>query len=674
MKLSFMWHMHQPDYRDVKGIMQMPWVFLHAIKDYYDMPWMMSRFEGVKATFNITPPLIMQLKLYYVRPQDNDKFLSLWAKDPVMLQENERKWLIKICKSSQYETMVKGLRRYEDLYAQERFNNAELIDLEVLFLLSWCGVYLRRNNAFIQELFAKEREYTSEDKALLLEELAGFVSTIFDYYASLQAQGVISLSTTPLNHPILPLLIDMHNGVRANPSTNIPKDHISLADDAKEQVERAIELFEETFGFKPQGFWPAEGAVDPKSVELLSECGVEWIATDEEILFKSLGSRNRENLYRSYKYRDMCIVFRDKALSDLIGFTYRNKRPHEASRHFMEELRRIEEAHSDPKVFVILDGENAWEFFKNNGLDFFDALYGDIQNTPWCQTLRMEDIYRLEHRTLTNLGVGSWIHGELNTWVGHSEKTRAWELIYMAKKDYEHHKSLLDQQRHKEILSHFLAAECSDWFWWYGDDHFTEFGMEFDELFRSHLIAVYDAIGITPPSDLFIPIIKEVSSQNFWLKPQSDISPEINGLHDSFFEWIGCGIIDESKIFSTMDRDRGVVKKILYGMDKNYLYFAFQAENHHIASIEEMLIIIDPINVKGSIRMENSTEASLGALRVVVACSNWIEMRIEKSAIEEREISLRFELISNANVIQTLPGFGELKIDLTHDYSQNWFI
>ncbi|MDY0116564.1 MAG: glycoside hydrolase, partial [Sulfurimonadaceae bacterium] len=142
MKLSFVWHMHQPDYRDVKGIMQMPWVFLHAIKDYYDMPWMMSRFENMKATFNITPPLITQLKLYYTNPQEHDKFLALWVKDPIQLNELERKWIIKICKSIQLDTMAKGMPRYEELYLQERFNNAELIDLEILFLLSWCGMYL----------------------------------------------------------------------------------------------------------------------------------------------------------------------------------------------------------------------------------------------------------------------------------------------------------------------------------------------------------------------------------------------------------------------------------------------------------------------------------------------------------------------------------------------------
>ena len=666
--------MHQPDYRDTKGIMQMPWVFLHAIKDYYDMPWMMSRYDGIKATFNITPPLITQMKLYYNDPQEHDKFLALWVKDPVHLNEQDRNWIIKICKTTQFDTMVKGMPRYEELYIQERFNNAELIDLEVLFILAWCGMYLRQNNSFVMHLFEKQRDFTVHDKAVLLQELGRFVSTTFDYYAELEAKGVISLSTTPLNHPILPLLMDMQNGVRANPSTNIPKDHIPLHEDAEIQIERAKVLFEKTFGFIPKGFWPAEGAVDPKSVELLSSCGVEWIATDEEILFKSLHSRNRENLYRSYKYKDMCMVFRDKALSDLIGFTYRNKAPYEASRHFMNELRRIEDSYNNAKVFVILDGENAWEFFKNNGLDFFDALYADIQSTPWCETLTMEEIYRLEHRTLNNLGVGSWIHGELNTWVGHSEKTRAWELIYMAKKDYERHRSNLNPVIQEQILTHFLAAECSDWFWWYGDDHFTEFGMEFDELFRSHLIAVYDNMGITPPSDLFLPIIQEISSQNFWLKPQSDISPDINGEHDSFFEWIGCGIIDESKLFSTMDRDRGVIKKILYGVDTEYIYFGFKAEAHELSIIDEIVISIDPIGVKGTIKVQNTTEAMLGDLNVTIASGEWIELKIDKRKITQENISLRFELVSDENIIQTLPGFGELKIDLSHDYSRNWFI
>jgi len=673
MNLCFLWHMHQPDYRNKAGIMQMPWVFLHAIKDYYDMPWMLSLYPQMKATFNITPPLIQQLELYYEEPARYDKFLSLWLTDPQRLEEKERAWLIKICKSSQYDTMVQGLTRYEELYYHEHLNNQELRDLEVLFLLSWCGVYLKRHNKLVAKLIEKQRDYQEEDKKNLLEELSTFVASIFDFYRELHEKGQISLSTTPLNHPILPLLIDMQNGVRANPHTEIPKNHLSLYDDAKLQVQRARELFKERFHFLPEGFWPAEGAVDPKSVDLLYECGVRWIATDEEILFKSLNSTSKENLYHSYSYKNMCMVFRDKALSDFIGFEYRQQKGIDAANHFIHELQKRESTDPKSSVFVILDGENAWEFFTNNGFDFFDPLYKKLTDLEWCSTKTMDEIAALEHKELQNLGVGSWIHGALNTWVGHPEKTRAWELLYNTKREFEHHKSKLEAQTLEEIQKHFLAAECSDWFWWYGDDHYSEFGAEFDMLFRSHLIDIYDLMQITAPSDIFIPIIKDVSTQNFHSKPQSDISPDINGRHDSFFEWIGCGVIDESKLFSTMDRDRGVIKSILYGKDSSKLYFAFKSRKEEYTTPQKLRILIDPLEIDTELSLQNQ-KVMLGDCELVLYVDYWIEMSLDISTIANETLSLRFELCSDTEVLQTLPGFGHLSIDLVRDYSSNWFV
>jgi alpha-amylase/alpha-mannosidase (GH57 family) len=665
--------MHQPDYRDASGVMQMPWVFLHAIKDYYDMPWMMARHSGIKATFNITAPLIEQLKLYYSSATEYDKFLQLWIQDPYYLDEGERDWIIKLCKSAQFDTMVAPLNRFVELYHQDHYNNSELLDLEMLFLLSWCGVYLRENSPVVKEFISRGRDFHHDDKVTLLEALCEFVSGIFDYYALLRKEERISLSTTPLNHPILPLLMDMNSAVIANSATNIPKEHISLADDALKQVEKSKALFQETFGSVPTGFWPAEGAVDEKSVALLHSCGINWIATDEAILFKSLHSEDRKNLYSAYDYKGMCMGFRDHYLSDLIGFTYRHQAAHDASQNFMGELAKIEQQHTDATVFVILDGENAWEFFANNGYDFFDALYSDLLLCSWCQTVTMDDVYALPKKELPYLAPGSWIHGEFNTWVGHSEKTRGWELIYLAKRDYEHHKEHLDDATKEKISDHFLAAECSDWFWWYGDDHYTEFGSEFDELFRNHLISIYNLMDITPPADIFMPIIQDRSAQNFWLKPQSNISPSINGKRDSFFEWIGCGVIDEEKLFSTMDKKRGPIKKIYYGQDDEKLYFSFEAAIKKLCVGGTVEIIIEPLNIRGSIELSDK-KSSLGGLEIEVVCAEWLEICIDKRTINEKEIAIRFEIMQDNRVIQTLPGFGELNIDLGNDYSQNWFI
>lgn len=670
--------MHQPDYRDASGVMQMPWVFLHAIKDYYDMPWMLSRHEGLKATFNITPPLIEQISLYTHQPQEHDRFLKLWLLDPSELSETDHKWIIKICKSTPFETMVSPMSSYKVLYEKERYNNHELRDLQLLFMLSWCGVYIRTHNTLIEALLKKERHYNQEDKHLLLNELTAFIATLFPYYSQLHNENRISISTTPLNHPILPLLMDMENAKIANPSTQIPKQHIPLHEDARLQVERAKTLFIETFGYEPEGFWPAEGAVDEQSVALLKECGIKWIATDEAILFKSLGSNHRDELYSPYDYKGMCMGFRDHGLSDLIGFTYRFWEAHKAAEHFVNALVPMNDSNPDSTVFVILDGENAWEFFHNNGFDFFDALYSKLNQIPWCHSVHMDDVAKLPAKTLHRLEPGSWIHGEFNTWVGHSEKTRGWELIYLTKRDYEHHKFTLDEATKEKITEHFLASECSDWFWWYGDDHFTEFSEEFDTLFRSHLISIYDLMQIAPPSDLFKPIIENKSSEKFHLLPQSPITPSTNGVHDSFFEWVGCGVVDESKLFSTMDRVRGAVRKIYYGQDDDNVYFAFDADTKALNESVILRMIIEPIGFNVDLSLQDCKEfchkAYVDDIEVELAYEQWLELRVSKSSFTCKQLQFRFELSGENIASQTLPGFGELELNLTTDYSENWFV
>ncbi|UCN00807.1 glycoside hydrolase [Sulfurimonas sp. SWIR-19] len=673
MNVSFMWHMHQPDYRNEEGIMQMPWVFLHAVKDYYDMPWMLSRYQNIHATFNITAPLIQQLKLYYKNPEQSDKFLSLWLKNPSSLKSQERQWLIKICKSSQFETMVKGLPRYEELYRKDALDDDEFLDLEILFLLSWCGNYLQKNNLHVKRLLQKERNYTNEDKAELLEELSKFTAGIWAFYKELYDAKRITISTTPFYHPILPLLLDMQNAKRANNQTQIPPNYEKLEEDARLHVQQAKDLFFDTFGYTTDVFWPAEGAVDEQSVKLLKSLGVHFIATDEEILYKSLNTKNKNLIYTPYNHNNMLIGFRDHKLSDLIGFEYRYKEAGEAAENFMSALESVQNINDNATVFVILDGENAWEFYKNNGFDFFEALYTSLEKASWCTTLTTDEVKSLPSRKLSKLAPGSWINASFDTWVGEYEKTRAWELLFLAKKDYEHHKERLDEDIKVKIREYFLKAECSDWFWWYGSDHYTNFALEFDAIFRRYLINIYKLIGISVPNDLYIPISKNQSSTKFWIKPQSKITPNIDGKRDSFFEWMGCGVIDESKVFSTMQSNTGPVKKIYYGQDDTKLYFAFEGAVENLCKKGRINIIIDPTGVSIKISFHQK-ETVLQGIKVKSACKEWLEISLDKEQIKQKKIWLRFEIEQNSASLQTLPSFGELAIDLQDDYAKNWFI
>ncbi len=679
LKLSFVWHMHQPDYRNAAGIMQMPWVFLHAIKDYYDMPWMLARHDGLKATFNITPPLIEQINLYAQNIEQNDRFFGLWMKHPSELNETDREWMIKMCKSCPYETMVVPIEPYRALYNLDSYSDDELCDMETWFALAWCGVYLRTHNPIVKEMLASSGHFRCEQKLALLQTLGDFIGTIFPYYAKLQRDGVISLSTTPLNHPILPLLIDMNNAQIAHPGTNIPAHHLSLEEDAKLQISKAQALFLETFGFDAVGFWPAEGAVDERTLELYRDAKLKWVATDEAILFKSLGSGNRDALYSPYTHNGVAIGFRDHGLSDLFGFTYRFWDAGRAADHFISSIDTISKGGENRTVFVILDGENAWEFYHNNAFDFFDALYTRLKHTPWCITTGMDEVASSPLKELPHLAPGSWIHGEFNTWVGHPEKTRGWELIYMTRRDYEHHKSQIDDFIKAKIEHHFLAAECSDWFWWYGDDHMTEFGAEFDELFRSHLIEIYLLMSVSPPNDLYVPIISDRSGVDFLLQPKFPIEPVVNGKHNSFFEWVGSGFVDETKLFSTMDRVRGPIESIRFGQSESRVYCAFEGNMEELRTCDHLHIHIAPFNARFQIALPSLCrtkfyEAEENGIYLKIACDSWLELGLEFGEVNAAKLQLRFEIERNGIIIQSLPGYGELEIDLETTYAENWFV
>lgn len=671
LKLSFLWHMHQPNYVDENGVMHMPWVFLHAIKDYYEMPWLLSKFPKLKATFNLTPTLIRQIRLYEKHGYEKDRFLLLWHREVSTLNAVEKAYLVKICRSAPFETMVKPLERYATLYHKEHFKDNELLDLEVLFLLSWCGNYLKQNCTVVQGLMQKETAYTQKDKEDLLDTLLKFIPQILPLYGTLLQSGQISLSTTPYNHPILPLLIDMQAAAISNPNTVLPKDPLSLKEDAHRQVDKAIELYTEVFGRKPTGLWPAEGAVDEKSLHLYRESGIQWVATDEEILFKTL-KRNEKNLsHQCYEYDTVFIAFRDHSLSDSIGFRYRYMSEEEAVKDFMGQLGEIGKQDPDANVFVIVDGENAWEFYRNNAMDFFLTLYDTVSKSRTVTMQSFDEAAEAKRQTLPSLHPGSWIYGTFDTWVGQSEKNRAWELIYQTKRETAASYRKLDKETQAAVDEHFLASECSDWFWWYGEDHYSDFLAEFDMLFRSHLIAVYECCDMPVPSNLYLNIFNERKAVRSQTRPQSPLSVEIDGKESSFYEWLGAGMVDESRMFSTMDGAKRIVQKLYYGENETLMYFRLDVE------VEQFLKMYKEITLHfkelpDTIVLPVADHYQQDGLTLV--CKDIVEFSIDKKHCQKKsDLHLQLEITDKQNSSEFVPIFGEIEVCF-NDYSKNWFI
>lgn len=590
--LALLWHMHQPCYRNaVGGEYRMPWSFLHATKDYYDM-LRLAVDAGARVTFNLVPSLLDQLD-DYASPGVRDTFLDPLRAHPSELGDEARQDLVPRLFFAHLENQIRPLPRYFDLHqkrqylgerAAEAFSAEDLQDLEVLFLLAWTGEVVRAEEPEVAKLLAKGRGYSQGDKERLVAALQRVVARTVEAYRDAQDRGTVEVSTTPYYHPILPLLLDVQSAREALPRATLPVIRRGFGQDARRQVERAVERYRGAFGRPPRGFWPSEGSVSPEALGLLADAGLDWAATDEDILAASLGhalqGRARGELYRPHRFRsaqgrELSVFFRDKALSDLIGFTYAAWSPEEAARDFAGRLGALAAEHGpDATISVILDGENAWEFYRRNGAPFLRALYREIGARDDLGFATFSD--RLDGgRLLPRVHAGSWIYGSFSTWVGHPEKNRAWELLERTRCRLEEAQEALSDDARRLAWDEIAVAEGSDWFWWLGDDHFSLIAGEFDDLFRLHLMNVYRLLGEEPPSDLHLPI-KGGGRRGLLERPLDRIAPRVDGAVSSYFEWFCAGTFDLGYDCGAMTRADRRLRTLRFGRGDGRLFLCLE--------------------------------------------------------------------------------------------------
>ena len=515
LSVAFLWHMHQPLYKDlITGKYHLPWVRLHSTYSYLDMASILEDFPHIKCTFNITPSLIWQLQDISRSEKIDDIYLELSQKSPGELTDKDKVFILKNFFSCDPERAIFPMKRYGELYKKrgedlredvlldvsDGFTEQDYRDLQVLFNLAWCGFTLKRKDKLVRHLVHKGEYYTEKEKRMLLGKQKEVVSSILPLYKRLQDEGRIEISTTPFYHPILPLLCGAEGGY-------------DFKEDAKVHIERACELYKEVFGREPRGFWPAEGSVSPEIIEPLEDAGIKWIATDEGILMESVAEEglSREDLiYRAFTAkndgRSIDIVFRDINLSNAISFKYSKMHPKKAANELLSDLDRVwqtfDGAESDHLVSIILDGENPWPYYPDGGRGFLRELYAHISSNRHLETVTVGNFLSSakEKREIDNLYSGSWIDRNFRKWKGSPQKDKAWEYLERTRKD------LFSQGAPtKEALEELYIAEGSDWFWWY-DDFGTELNFVFDDLFRMHLRNVYKLTGREVPGYLLKPI------------------------------------------------------------------------------------------------------------------------------------------------------------------------
>ena len=585
--------MHQPNYQEPgSGNMVLPWVRLHAIKDYLDMLLAVDDFERLRVTFNLVPSLLDQFDLYINGGSDPHLDLSRLPAD--QLTEGQKATILDSFFGANATHMIEPYERYDNLFRKIKsnagtpvlpalFSSSEMRDLQVWSNLAWVDPTFR-DEAPIKSLLAQGAHFSEEQKHSLLDWQMNLIGRIVPTYRDYLNRGKVDVSFTPYYHPILPLLCDVRSAREANPRIELPRKPFSHPEDARRQIQMAMDKYQEVFDRPMTGMWPSEGSVSQEVADILLDMGIKWIATDEEILYfsqKKAGiDPGRTLMHTVYDYGPgLKMIFRDHALSDRIGFVYSGWDTDRAVGDFVDHLKnlrrllldRIDEA----VVPIILDGENAWEYFENDGREFLHELYRRLDEDPEIQTVTMtEATTQIKPQPLKSVFAGSWINHNFRIWIGHSEDNAAWDLLSAARQalvDFETENPHFDAERLAAAWRQIYIGEGSDWCWWYGDDHRGADNEQFDAIFRHHLVAVYELLGLDVPLDLLSPIYRAGAGLRA-VMPDSLMSAEIDGRLTYFYEWAGAGYFDCLKAGGAMHRVDRHLAKIHFGYDHEYFY------------------------------------------------------------------------------------------------------
>ena len=643
--LSIIWHQHQPVYfKDPEtGVYVKPWVRVHAAKDYVDMAAILEKYPEIHATFNLTPSLIRQLDDLEAGAKD-----LYWVKTEIpadQLNDEDQQFILDHFFDTN-SNIIARFPRYEELRAQRdsgvEFTSQDFLDLQMLFNLAWLDPDWLAIEP-MAGLVTKGRSFTEADKEVVLQEHARLIAEVIPIHKRLQDAGQIEVTTTPYTHPILPLLVDTNLAQIALPDINLPTEKFSQPEDAAEQVANGVKIYEEHFNRQPRGMWPGEGSVAEDIVPLVAQNNIVWMASDEGVLAYSLGLKGftrdenetvllADRLYRPYYVQGadggpVAMVFRDVVISDKVGFAYSGMDGDAAAQDFVNRIHAISDSlqangSNEPRlVSVILDGENAWEHYPNDGKEFLNSLYTLLSTDPTIKTVTPGEFISMfpDQAEVKNLWAGSWINHDFSTWIGEEEENLAWDLLKSTRDFLAEYESGAKKPPSPEALERakdlMFIAEGSDWFWWYGNDQSSGDDEAFDQQYRDTLKEIYRALGEEPPLTLDAPVIPEKALTADQAAIQL-ITPAIDGI-DSPGEWDGAGIYLASG--GAMAAANPYFESLSWGFDQSDLYFKITSvqQNTHAEEHGIELYMAVPGGGNSSNFSRNETILGFSANRLV---------------------------------------------------------
>jgi alpha-amylase/alpha-mannosidase (GH57 family) len=667
-RLAFIWHMHQPDYRDpATGVHLLPWVRLHSMRGYTDLAMVSEEFRHFHQNINFSGVLLGQIA-ELARNLDLDHFYQLSQKPTEELIESEKDFLLRHCFLVNWQVHVKPHPRYNQLlmkrgyevtgidleYVRGRFTKSDFRDLVVLFNLAWCGFSVR-SDPVIAGLIAKERGYTEEEKLLLLEKNREILEQVIPRHGRLAAKGIIEISCTPENHPILPLLIDSRVRPDSHPDTPVFRH----PEDARRQIRLAMDRVERTFGIRPRGMWPAEGSVSQAAVEMIQDEDIKWIAADEALLTnKSTGTEvpPAAEIWRPWLVGradgpPLACFFRNRGLSDDIGFNFANLAPAKAVEQFVGHLEDISSSikRTGPPLLVtiVCDGENPWEYFPDGGRGFLKGLAQKLEKHPRIKLTTPSEYlqeFPVESR-VKKIGAGSWINANFDIWMGSPEDRRAWEYLAEVRDllDKEHplppeSKDEIGTEERLKVLEQLWVAEGSDWFWWYGEPFDSPLDYMFDIIFRRRLRRAYELLGKETPAELLVPVDPKLPIDNLSVQAPLDIiNPVIDGRITTFYEWSGAGHLKASLLEGLVARAKpGPITDVYFGADRANLFIRLDINREELQPDDALVIrVLKPLEISIAVDLKPAPKAVMRLYRPVDGSTDYHIETLDSAAVDK---------------------------------------
>ncbi len=701
-RLAVLWHMHQPYYRRPgNGFFELPWVRTHALKDYYGMVRLLEDYPGLKMTFNLVPSLLSQIEDYL--NGGRDLFQEVFDKSPADFSAEEAAFLVRHFFSINHQHHIRPYQRYQELYQKREvllgkkpadwrreFKVQELRDLQVWFMLTNFDREYRAASKSLGGLLERGRDFSEADKEIIRECERELLALVIPEYRRAQAEGRIEISTSPYYHPILPLLCDPQAGRRANPRLPEYDLDFNWSEDAREQLRRGLDFCRERFDVTPAGVWPSEGSLSEPVLDMMTELGISWTAADEGNLGRSLKTRLERDhdfrllqpdlLYRPYQWRDRGprIFFRDRSLSDLVGFYYQRFSHREAASDLMNRIRAADRNGNSGVVSVILDGENAWEFYADSGRPFLAEWYGLLAASRDIRTVTFSELAADPAETLQSYAAGSWINANFDVWIGDQEDRLAWAMLADARQALAEGAAGLEAELLKKAREHLMIAQGSDWFWWFGPEHSTADLDIFDRLFRLNLQEIYRLLGADVPEVLCRPLTSRHSSaERVMTKPQDLLEVVVDGRESDYFEWQGAGKIESAAFGGAMNVAQSLVSAIYYGFSANDFFLRIDTEKYarvYFASGYGLELMFRHRDHSLNLRVDPENGQEKGARTAV---DRLVEVSLPLASLgiepgDEFELALRWT--SRNETFQLLPAEGYFRLEMpsARHYADFW--